>query len=64
MSVDSKKLSKQIKKGTNLLVVSGSAKGSSGKCLSVNRANNTVKISGIKLAKKHLKIAINQNLQL
>ena len=49
------KISKEIKKGVKVKVLSGKDSGKNGVVMSVFRDNSTVKIAGINLVKKHLK---------
>ncbi|MFA5967192.1 MAG: 50S ribosomal protein L24 [Patescibacteria group bacterium] len=45
----------KIKKGDTVLVIKGRERGKTGKVASVNVVAQTVKISGINVAKKHMK---------
>ena len=44
-----------IKKGTQVKIISGKDKGKTGEILEINRSENRVKIKAINLIKKHLK---------
>ncbi len=46
-------MSKSIKKGDEVVVISGDHKGSKGKILQVLRAKNRVIVEGVNLTKKH-----------
>ena len=48
-------MSKKIKKGDNVIVITGKDKGKTGEVLEINRKLNTVKIKSINMIKKHLK---------
>ena len=57
-------MAKQIKRGDEIIVISGSHKGERGKILEVQRDKNRVLIEGVNLVKKHqrktkLKLRIN-----
>lgn len=45
----------KIKKGDTILVIKGKERGKTGKVVSANSIEQTVKISGINIAKKHVK---------
>lgn len=45
----------KIKKGDNVLVITGKNRGKSGKVVAVDRKNATVKIAGVNIMKRHLK---------
>ncbi|MEA1909431.1 MAG: 50S ribosomal protein L24 [Patescibacteria group bacterium] len=45
----------KIKKGDTVLVIAGKDKGKTGKVISVNPKDSSVKISGINIGKKHIK---------
>ena len=45
----------KIKKNDEVIVISGKNKGSSGRVLSVDRKNNTLKIDKVNIVKKHVK---------
>ena len=44
-----------LKKGTQVKIISGKDKGKTGEILEINRSENRVKIKAINLIKKHLK---------
>ena len=48
-------MSKKIKKGDNVIVITGKDKGKTGEVLEINRKLNMVKIKSINMIKKHLK---------
>jgi large subunit ribosomal protein L24 len=45
----------RIKKGDNVLVITGKNRGKTGKVVAVNPKLGTVKIAGVNVAKRHLK---------
>ncbi|HAR55030.1 TPA: 50S ribosomal protein L24 [Patescibacteria group bacterium] len=45
----------KIKKGDTILVIAGRDRGKTGKVTSVNPTQQTVKVSGINISKKHLR---------
>lgn len=45
----------KIKKGDNIIVVTGADKGKKGKVLSIDRTRGRVVVEGVKIVKKHLK---------
>ena len=45
----------KLKKGDQVIVISGKDKGKTGQILEVNRASNKVKVSGVNIVKKHRK---------
>ena len=48
-------MSKKIKKGDNIIVITGKDKGKTGEILEINRRSNLVKVKSINLVKKHQK---------
>tara|TARA_B100002019_G_C21168219_1_gene547018 strand:+ start:114 stop:350 length:237 start_codon:yes stop_codon:yes gene_type:complete len=48
-------MSKKIKKGIEVMVISGDHKGKKGKILHVNRVKNRVLVEGVNMIKKHEK---------
>ena len=46
-------MAKQIKRGDDIVVISGSNKGARGKVLEVQREKNRVLVEGVNLVKKH-----------
>ena len=44
-----------VKKGTQVKIISGKDKGKTGEILEISRRNNKVKIKSINMIKKHLK---------
>ncbi|NBV54105.1 MAG: 50S ribosomal protein L24 [Proteobacteria bacterium] len=53
-NVPSTRLQSKLKKGDEVIVISGKDKGKSGKIISVITATNRVLVEGVKLVKKHL----------
>ena len=45
----------ELKKGTQVKIITGKDKGKTGEILEINRKLNTVKIKSINMIKKHLK---------
>ena len=45
----------KLKKGDQVIVITGKDKGKTGQILEVNRASNKVKVSGVNVVKKHRK---------
>jgi len=45
----------KVKKGDNVIVISGKTKGQTGKIISVNRATERVIIDGVNKTKRHIK---------
>ena len=45
----------KVKKGDNVIVISGKTKGQSGKIISVNRTTERVVIEGVNKTKRHIK---------
>ena len=45
----------KIKKGDNVIVITGRDKGREGKVLAVNTKNSTVLVEGVNMVKKHMK---------
>lgn len=50
----------KIKKGDNVLVITGKSRGKTGKVLSVNPSTGTVKLAGVNIMKRHLKVRRGQ----
>ncbi|MBN2585414.1 50S ribosomal protein L24 [Patescibacteria group bacterium] len=50
----------KIKKGDNVLVITGKNRGKTGKVVTVDPAKSTVKIAGVNIMKRHLKARRNQ----
>ena len=48
-------MSKKIKKGDNVIVISGKDKGKSGEVYVIDRQKNKLKVRGVNIAKKHRK---------
>ena len=48
-------MSKKIKKGDNVIVITGKDKGKSGEVYLIDRQNNKLKVRGVNIAKKHRK---------
>jgi len=48
-------MSKKIKKGDNVIVISGKDKGKSGEVYLIDRQKNKLKVRGVNIAKKHRK---------
>ena len=53
-------MSKKIKKGDNVIVISGKDKGKSGEVYVIDRQKNKLKVRGVNIAKKHRKPAQDQ----
>ncbi|MDB6034565.1 MAG: ribosomal protein [Verrucomicrobiales bacterium] len=50
-----------VKKGVEVVVISGTEKGKRGKVIEVLREKNRVIVEGVKMIKKHTKARSNQN---
>ena len=48
-------MSKKIKKGDNVIVITGKDKGKSGEVYLIDRQKNKLKVRGVNIAKKHRK---------
>ena len=48
-------MSKQIKKGDNVIVITGKDKGKTGEILEINRKLDKIKVKAIGMIKRHLK---------
>ena len=53
-------MSKKIKKGDNVIVISGKDKGKSGEVYVIDRQKNKLKVRGVNIAKKHRKPSQDQ----